>query len=279
MNCFQIVKSVLDDTYVEIPGSASERDAAIRTRIEELRKQYRHLWNGASINYRDPVTRFAYVYVYVTSHANLVCQVIKRSKCLRECFQRQGLIHVSCIGGGPGSDLLGILKYIEQYNIHVPDKIKCYLVDKEQAWSESWSDVDEKVNTDIPLSTYFMPIDVSDDDSWAIQKKYLRADLFTMIYFLSELYSCREKVGPYFEHLFREARAESLYLFLDNRDSAFYSWFDDLCRRNGVQIVDSQEYKMQMPCDEEKTDLGEYFDKFSSPKLEASVAFRVGIKE
>jgi hypothetical protein len=162
VRCFELIKSVLDEAYDEIPDTSVNKNSAIKLRLQELSDGYSDLIKGAVIDYHDPVTRFAYVYRYVTSHAMMVYSLINSSTDLAAIFEREK-VTVSCIGGGPGSDLVGILKYITEEGL-VPF-LKCYLSDKEKTWNESWSDVDEKIGLDLRVSTSFMPLDVEDPES------------------------------------------------------------------------------------------------------------------
>lgn len=43
MNCFQIIKSVLDEAYNEIEGNETEKDQLISEGLEYLRNQYSKL--------------------------------------------------------------------------------------------------------------------------------------------------------------------------------------------------------------------------------------------
>lgn len=63
------------------------------------------------MSYENPITRFAYIYAYTTVHADAVYAFIQNFDALKEIFNAE-VVNVSCIGGGPGSDFLGILKYI-----------------------------------------------------------------------------------------------------------------------------------------------------------------------
>lgn len=77
----------------------------IRKRLELFtNKQYPNLRKGVEIDYKDAVSRFAYIYRYTTSHANIVCSLIRGDDTLRALFKQPSLT-VACIGGGPGSDL------------------------------------------------------------------------------------------------------------------------------------------------------------------------------
>src|SRR5687767_5983824 len=110
MNFFQLIKKVLDDAWAEIAGPKKKKFAAINAELERLSPLYLKLAKKyQDIDYSHPLTRFAYVYAYVVSHAYLVYERIALSEALRELFTRKRVM-VSCVGGGPGSDLLGILK-------------------------------------------------------------------------------------------------------------------------------------------------------------------------
>jgi hypothetical protein len=276
MNCFQIIKSVLDEAYVQIPGDEAKKDEVINDALEDLRREYLQLLQECNINYSDPTIRFAYIYAYVTSHSNLVCNIIEQNPVLGDLFDNQK-VKVACIGGGPGSDFLGILKYL-MTNKKSPN-IQFHLYDREKSWGESWSDVEDKVeDLDFRISTSYMPLDVTKRDDWEPHIKYFQSDLFTMIYFMSEVFSLRDSADEYFAHLFDQAKIGSLFLFIDNNSSEFYTWFDQLAEHHKIDILSSNETKMTVPLDEEKSDLGKYLTKFSSPKLTAKVAYRIGRK-
>jgi hypothetical protein len=275
MNCFQIIKSVLDEAYEEIQGNEAEKDQLISDALEYLRVEYSKLLDGVDIDYSHPVTRFAYIYTYVTSHANIVCTIIENSSDLRAIFDNDR-VNVACIGGGPGSDFLGILKYL-MINDKKPT-VKFQLCDREKTWAESWSDVDDKVDPKFRISTSYLPLDVTDPEDWQPHTKSFQSDLFTMIYFMSEVCALRNEADEYFDNLFEKARQGAFFLFVDNNNSDLYNWFDELASNYGIEIIKKIETSMNAPVDENKYDLGRYYEKFSYPKLKANVAYRIGRK-
>jgi hypothetical protein len=113
MNCFQLIKSVLDELYPNIPGAyESAKDSLIYGCILYLYDRYKNLLlQHEPIDYHNIVTRFAYIYKYVPFHANIIFNVINRSPELQSIFNNQN-VKITCIGGGPGSDFLGLLKYV-----------------------------------------------------------------------------------------------------------------------------------------------------------------------
>jgi hypothetical protein len=264
MNCFQLVKTVLDEIYEKIPlVEETEKDDAIKKELDSLGSKYAKLSSGEAVDYANPVTRFAYIYRYVTSHANIVYDIIKSCPELTN-LMASDKVTMTCIGGGPGSDLLGVLKYLIT-NQKAPF-LKCFLYDKEENWGESWSDVDDKLESQLKISTFFQRFDVGDNSTWSHHSKYLNSDIFTMIYFMSEVFKIKKQAEPFFQNFFAKAKTGSLFLYVDNNSKNFYGWFDELAKRNSLVTIKSNSEKIQISTDEEKRDLGSYCKKFTPPQ-------------
>jgi len=277
MNCFQFIKIVLDELYCQISHEIvdeNQRDEAIRNRLKDLSNIYQNLTSNANIDYNDPITRFAYIYCYTAAHANMVYQFIRDTQDLRNVFDRSN-VSVSCIGGGPGSDLLGVLKFMESEDKSA--RLMCRLYDREEAWDDSWEDVYEKLKSTFDMGISFRRLDVTESVKWgAAYNKLLETDLFTMIFFMSEVFSSKEEADPFFEYLFGNAKSGSFFLFVDNGSSTFYNWFDSLTANYNLDCLDGANYsRFQMDCDEEKTDLEPYYSKFGDPRLGGTITYRI----
>jgi hypothetical protein len=276
MNLMQLIKLVLDDAYAAIaaPDDAT-KDDLIKKELTNLSYEYGKLASKTSsaIDYSDSVKRFAYIYKYTVAHADYIMQIIERSKSLRDQIDRKS-IEVACLGGGPGSDLLGILKYL--IRIGAKDlSLKCYIFDKERAWGDSWSDVASQLNPPFKVFPVFQQMDVTNQETWASYQKFLRADLFTLSYFLSEVWKIKDAAEPFFDYCMSQMKSGSMMLFVDNNDSRFRDWFDGMAKKHGLVVVTSREGDLCFSDDEEKTDLGKYFDKFDWPKRKSNAAWRI----
>ena len=228
MRCFQIIKTVLDNIYADIPGAAVPvRDNKIKEAQKYLRSRYARLSTDAHcIDYADPVNRFAYVYSYVTCHANLVASKITATHALRNLFDNPK-VSISCIGGGPGSDFLGVVKFMMQTNKGAA--VKCYLLDREERWGDSWSNVDDKIDPAFRISTIFQRMDVTETDSPNRIRSYVQqSDLITLTYFMSEVFKQQSASNPFFDKLVEHAKPGTLFLYIDNDSSVFSERFDDL---------------------------------------------------
>lgn len=123
--------------------------------------------------------------------------------------------------------------------------------------------------------THFLPFDATDPASWTPFKKYLQADLFTFSYFVSEIQTQKEQVRRFFDHLFKKAKKGAVVLFIDNNAPEFFGWFDEITAAHRFDTLDSDELHIKMPLNEEKSELGEYLNKFGSPKLGGNIAYRI----
>jgi hypothetical protein len=283
MRCFAAVKCVLDEAYSQIDAPTDgEKDMRICAALAQLQKDYSDLTKARVVDYSDPVTRFAYVFKYVTSHANIVEQIISGARCLSELLAKPEL-YLACIGGGPGSDLLGAVKHLEKQKVKT--RLTCEMFDRETAWGETWGHLSNQVDFDgVNLRSAFMTFDVTEVETWRKFSRFHGADLFTMVYFMSEVYHLRQRAEPFFANMMSKAKQGSFFLFVDNGSAngkpLFSEWFDELAAMNGISTLrQGDNERFVVSGDEEKTELEPYFSRFSSPKLQTWISWRIARKE
>ena len=284
MTIFELVKIALDELYKEaFVEYGANTDIEIQKKLDYLSASYQNLTdpNRKAVKYDDPTTRFAYVYKYTTSHADYIVQILEalRSKLDAPIFNSE-IVRVACIGGGPGSDIIATLKYIDKY--HKTEKVKkltCHMLDREQAWGDTWSDLHNVLDLGISLAVPFQQMDVTKEKTWAQQKKFLQSDLFTLSYFVSEVQSLDNGgiVAKFFKTIFTEAKSGALFLYDDNGTTSLNSYFDSLWKSEGLECVTKKSNSsMSLNYSEEKSDLGQYLKKFNhSPKLGSKISYRV----
>lgn len=299
MKCFQVVKQVLDTLYMDISANTEENDRIIIQALNQLQKDYKAIHTGSKasysldafdpfldetysfgietkvVNYSDPATKFAYVYKYAASHADMVYQRISESATLRKLFDRDKL-KVCCIGCGPGSDLLGISKFLAI--IGKSPQLNVALYDREVSWSKELSAIFKKA-MDIRR------LDIT-NKNFTQYKHFTTIDLFTIVYFVSEAYTDRDNAEHFFNYLFDNMKPGSIMIFVDNgTPTDFYQWFDNLVRNHNLEtIAEENDHRFRFSREEEKTDLGIYYTKFAEenaqcPKLTATIAYRICRKQ
>lgn len=182
MNVFQLIKTVLDEIYEDLVndlGSESKADKEVKNKLKYLSEKYIDMPNGVVIDYTDDATRFAYIFKYVTCHSNLVADSLESSRCIVKKLDND-VLTASCVGGGPGSELLGLIKYLQKRSYG--GKVQCYLFDRERSWGESWADVNNKLGNDLSISIFQDQFDVTLPSSW-LNKKYFNSDIFFFVFF------------------------------------------------------------------------------------------------
>ncbi|BCW88612.1 hypothetical protein sos41_17530 [Alphaproteobacteria bacterium SO-S41] len=282
MTLFELVKIVLDRLYEEaVREHGKETDGFIKERMKYLSSTYATLSDPKRkpVNYKDPATRFAYVYTYVCAHGDFVVQVLEklRDKLGGKIFTQKN-VRASCIGGGPGSDIIGMLKYLSENKKEPVEKLACYLLDREQAWSDTWAEIDDAMKVEIRLNTYFQQLDVVEPDSWKSQQRFLDADIFIMSYFVSEVRSLDAKgqVSKFWTTIFKRAKPGALFIYTDNGSDEFNDYFDELCKNAGLENLVKQSNRKTFPrFTEQKSELHEYTTKFErSPRVSALLSYR-----
>lgn len=281
MTLFELVKLALDELYAEgVKVYGAALDAEIKKRMAYLSSAYSSLNNMSRqpIDYKDPATRFAYVYKYTASHGDYLVQALQSvSPSIGNIFSSTSA-RISCIGGGPGSDIVGAIKFISDTGIHL-DRLTCYLVDGEQAWADTWTEIGDALSLSVPINVNFQPLDVTQPSTWASQKKFLSADLFTLSYFASEVMAFDQTgvVTGFWKLLFDEAKPGARFIYIDNGHSDFNDYFDYQWKsRSDVKPLYAVDNVRQLPRFSEQTDsVAEYRTKFGqSPKVQSYVSIR-----
>jgi hypothetical protein len=169
------------------------------------------------------------------------------------------------VGGGPGSELLGLLQYFSE-NHGEPDisKIVYTVVDKEANWRHIVELFVEEVETDIEIELHFQTCDVS---SAALPAAVTLKDeeLVIMSFFISEVCELPEKnrVINNLNALLATMKPNALLLYNDNDAYSFYMFLNN--RVKGAtkfdQIIDiNVEYKTASP--EYDGVMEEYVDQY-----------------
>jgi hypothetical protein len=88
--------------------------------------------------------------------------------------------------GGPGSDLVGVLKLLDEKKIECG--IFCELFDGCEAWKITWGDLAYELDVGTAVHTDYVIHDVANEKSWQSPSHIAKADLITLSFFVSEIY-------------------------------------------------------------------------------------------
>ena len=278
MKCFDVVQTVLDETYKEVPDAAEGRDNAIKNAIANTAEQYRaRLMTEGGPDFSDPATRFAYVYRYVPAHSHWLYES------LRDCPEamnvlKSGKARITCIGGGPGSDVVGVLKLLDEKKIEC--QLFCELIDGCVEWKTTWSDLAFLLDWKDALHTDYVIHEIGDAESCDSPSKISKADIVTLSFFVSEIYHL-EDAEKYLTKMLGATKKGAIVLMNDNRTSDVYELMDRVAKKCRFKTLDTGEGTRKIYDGGEKlAALEVYKEKFgTASRLTGSLCWRIYQKQ
>lgn len=230
---------------------------------QNLRKPDRAL-----IDYSGLPTQAAYVFMYAIGRAEFTYQILRRFRqALGAPLFAPGTLNITSIGGGPASELVGLVKYLDDpQNEEEVDEILYDVIDKQGQWSDVCELVVDCLPTDIMVVTQFYQCDIT--DAVAVAERSLRFDeLIFMSFFVSEICALPEAkaVRENIESLLSTMKEGAQLLYNDSDAYSFYSYMNHRARAvkglqeiHEIQDVVVFDYVNPGPTYEE---YAEYFDK------------------
>ena len=250
-----VVRAVLERLDAQGQVDHGDWDEQMVSRMVSLEASYRELRNRQRdlINYSELSTQTAYFYRYVIGHAEFVYQVLTRARADTGAplFDAEE-IRVTSVGGGPASELLGLIKYLSEGDGE-PDisKISYTVIDKERHWEHLVDLVIESLETEIEIEAQFQTCDLS-GDVIAGDVSLENEDLVIMSYFISEICAipAAQQIMANLNGLLGGMQNGALLLYNDSSAWSFHSFFDSRVsaarRFNGIVEI-REELRAEAP--------------------------------
>lgn len=234
---FDAVRTVLGD--LDAAGAeqyGGDWDGELAEQLAGLEASYRQLRNPNRdlIDYSRLSAQTAYLFRYVIGHAEFIAEILSRVRAeVGEPLFEAGELNIGSLGGGPGSELLGLLKYLSSPGSGEGiTNIKCTIFDKESDWQHVAEALAEAVDTEIGIELSFETLDVC-DGAVCGALDLGEFDLVFMSFFISEICELPQKAnvvanmknvlstisrGAYL--LYNDSNAYSFYMFMNGRARA-----------------------------------------------------------
>lgn len=139
-------------------------------------------------DYNNPAHRCAYLYKYASLHtgiANKYFRKMLRKKEVRNILYRNRKIKVCCLGGGPGTEVVGIFKALALILTFYKQVAKVSVLDACQGWEDSFHSIMSKSGHKVKKN--FIQVDLEDILSENVRKIVSKADIICMMRLHSEL--------------------------------------------------------------------------------------------
>jgi hypothetical protein len=190
-----------------------------------------------NIDYNDPIARIAYLYVYIPLHTRLIQEALEtwdreNNQAAVKLFNTNRSI--CCIGGGPGSDILGILRYIYNNCIQIP-RLTFYIFDRMYHWQSEWVDIwNELDNTHTTMMYHLFDINV--ETNAVFDSFFDRFDIFTLIKFWSSIFTSHISKNN-LKMILSWAKTGAYIIYVDYGHIMFTTSFITLMCTSGWSIV------------------------------------------
>ncbi|XP_019617080.1 PREDICTED: uncharacterized protein LOC109464514 [Branchiostoma belcheri] len=198
-----------------------------------------------SFKYERTFIQFGYIYKHAMFSARSLSKVMHRSNVLNK-LEEKSSITIACLGGGPGSDVLGVLDYFRDFE----GQLNIQLYDRKNKWGKCWKSlqaaIDEELHDPrVTVSFHDFDVTTADKNKPDIQD----ADVITMHYFMEEVYSEREKeeVKECFDHIIQTAKPGALFLYSGMYMYQATDWVHRLLKDNCKVLEPNMDLHIDLP--------------------------------
>ena len=254
------------------------------------------------IPFDDPFYRLAYLYKYAPANALAVEAVLSddanHQQLISGLLRPKQRISLCCFGGGPGTEIVGIAKWIVRQQLDAT-QLEVLVTDKYSQWKNEWKLVRDTVNTNFLVGNAisdnkgrplvvpkgFVGVDVIDPESAQLPALTRGYDLYIVSYVVSHIYTddglsqfCR-----FMRSVIDSAPRDSKFLFIDRyeREREWDKSVTTVLGHSGIEISGPYFSKRDSPGDlrEEKADLGVLYESLDIfPRLGWDIFWTVATK-
>jgi hypothetical protein len=197
----------------------------VNEQFVDLNKNYYSPVNNP--NYGTSLKKFAYLYKYSVAHGHFIFSALCSVKHVRlGWFSGTNMLKIACIGGGPGSEIMGIVRYLKKRQLDTADrKIVITIYDKEPTWKGLCIALLGVIDHDCQIDLKFIEMDATDKESY-FDQDYSKYDLIISSFFMSETkkLGIAAKSKTYWRYVFGSMKKGAAIVLLDYADNDGKNW-------------------------------------------------------
>ena len=218
----------------------------VRSSRSSLVKAYQQLTvaDRKPIDYSSPAVQAAYIYAYAMPRAYFTSEMLRRHRnAIGKPLLPSGGIEVVSFGGGPASELVGLMDYLEdKANGESVTSISYRVFDKDGEWSTTAERVASALTCAIKVETTYEQLDLADRTKCATVG-VSNADLIIFSYLMSELCSLNDsdQIAENFRGILSKMKTGAAMLFIDSLYPQFIQFFQRCRLYRGRQKNDDGE--------------------------------------
>lgn len=224
--------------------------ATSKSQFSDLQQKY--FSSIENPDYGSDVKKFCYLFKYSVSHGYYIYQALKElAKGIKPSPFSRDSTRIACIGGGPGTELIGIARFIREREPSAKSRqIKVTVFDKEKSWKAACERILECVKGDIDLSFKFVQLDATDPSSYQ-DVDFSKFHIVMSNFFLSEIRKAKivGKTAAFWKHVFSSMGDGKVFLAVDFADAGGQAgrYIDGIMPSKAIEIVNQPLVKMSCP--------------------------------
>lgn len=282
MTNFERAKAILD---AMMPNLGSDAESMVKDELPLLAAKYPLIWNPKlkPIDYSSAATQAAYIFTYLGANADLVYQTLCGARKHAASLLSQSEPKIACMGGGPGSDFLGLVEFAERLEKR-PTKFDVEVLDHNLSWWNVWDYTLSTIPDFFGYTAKIRKMDYRKNNEWVSNEQYLESDIFIFSYSLSEAwrYNSKNSITRFIDKIVGSSRGGALFIYCDNSGDSFDPHFErEFLGRRDLKLLHRAAYDhMIVGSDEQASALEPYLTAFArKPKLTGNATCAALVKK
>lgn len=233
--CCDVIGKVINPAFDRIVGQGGQSRSQFVAQVAEYRRMIRDEYYSnrkPNLPFQEPLCRIAYLLSQVPAIAHLVEVVFDRDNGLKDWFistcKNQNGISICTLGGGPGTEILGLTKWVERQQLPTNVLLNTLITDKVVQWGEDWVNLRNQIHCQLAdrygqnmeswpvrVEGKFSPVDleaVPDPESLNLIGGH---NLYIVSYVIAHIFSQFENFYEFMGRLISSAPSGSRFLFID----------------------------------------------------------------
>ena len=272
----ELVRQVIEtdvETYADRYGlSVPEVLSRIREHIDRTSSEHRT--DEPGIDYEDALCRLGYLFRHAPANATIFEHVLNTSDklSLKQLYADPWVLNVCAVGGGPGTELLGIAKYLLRRPHLMPRKITFTVLDNVPHWAETWQHLADVIEVrltsslaneeiQVPaIAPSFLPLDVFDEGSYgSYTYQFGQTHVVVFNYLFSENKNRLKEARLAIERIAKLTPPGCAFVVIDRLEGTGSFKGDIIALFESIfgKTIEVGTYDGTLGPDEEKSDMGE----------------------
>ncbi|XP_072030914.1 tetratricopeptide repeat protein 37-like [Amphiura filiformis] len=206
---------------------------------------------GQRIHWGEPDKQCAYMIRFFLIHCQFVPWLLRCTPNILTKFPAGNHLRVCCIGGGPGSDIIGLITFLRSINRNT--RLTCHILDKYPDWNKVWKTIQPRLPPPAVNASY-LPLDITSSNPLdsRIVEAIRNADIVTFVKSVSPAVAFIKDPPPLNQKypfmpiqsqrgaiptILRTLKSGALVVYIDNQQGDQNKLFRSMAVSEGLKLI------------------------------------------